>query len=130
MEVRYDEPLPTCNEERRVLLFEAVREFLFNVVKHAGTDRARVTVRGEDGHITVVVEDDGQGFDAAAAAGEDGDGSQWNDELPEGGYGLAQIRRCLYLLGGRLTVESVPGNGTRSSAVVPLEAEGTVGAMR
>ena len=47
-------------------MFEATRELLFNVVKHAGTGRARVsTSTAADGYVHVVVTDDGAGFDPA-----------------------------------------------------------------
>lgn len=108
--VRYERPLPVFDEERRVLLFEAAREFLFNVVKHAGVERARVAVRREAGRLLVVVEDDGKGFDAGAAV----------RGRPGGGYGLPQLRRRLRLIGGRLELDSAPGAGTRATAAVPL----------
>ena len=110
-EVTCDPSLPVCDEERRVLLFEAVRELLFNVVKHAGTDRARVSVTREAGGIRVVVEDEGQGFDPAAV----------RKGREEGGFGLPELRRRFRLLGGQLRLETTPGRGTCVIATVPLE---------
>ncbi|MDX1532226.1 MAG: ATP-binding protein, partial [Rhodothermales bacterium] len=93
--------------ERRVLLFQLVRELLFNVVKHAGTRRARVRL-ADDGAVRITVEDDGVGFDAAAA-----------EEEPGPGFGLYSVRERLGLFGGTLVVDSRPGAGTRATLTLP-----------
>jgi CheY-like chemotaxis protein/anti-sigma regulatory factor (Ser/Thr protein kinase) len=106
---------PIDAEEVRVSLFQAARELLFNVVKHAGVARARVRVtRSRDGLVRVTVSDDGVGFDPGAvgrgpAAGAPG--------AP--GLGLFGIRERLSLLGGRLDVKSGPGKGSQFTLVVP-----------
>jgi signal transduction histidine kinase len=96
-------------EDVCVLLFEAVRELLFNTVKHAGVDHAQVTVtRDERDSIRVVVADEGQGFD-----------SQCLSRLPgsRGGFGLFTLRERLASLGGRLEIDTSPGAGTRTVIV-------------
>jgi signal transduction histidine kinase len=50
-------------EELKILLFQSVRELLFNVVKHAGTHAARIEMLREDEHTVIVVSDKGEGFD-------------------------------------------------------------------
>jgi signal transduction histidine kinase len=55
--------VPTRFEDTlRILLFQAVREALFNVVKHAQTLNAVVTLEKANGHIQVMVSDEGVGF--------------------------------------------------------------------
>jgi PAS domain S-box-containing protein len=100
-------------EEMTILLFQATRELLFNVVKHAGVKKAAVRVwrAGQNIHISVV--DDGAGFDVPSAEADVGRG---------GGFGLFAIRERLVLLGGRLEIDSAPGQGSRFSAVAPLAA--------
>ena len=49
----------------RVTLFQAVREMLFNVVKHAGILQAKVTLEQVDEHGQILISDSGNGFDAA-----------------------------------------------------------------
>ncbi len=99
-------------EQLRVFVFEAVRELLFNIVKHAHTDRARVSVRRkDDDQVEVSVRDDGTGFDAAAF---DGGASA------TGGFGLFSIRERLRFLGGQMEVESRPGHGSRVTLAVPM----------
>ncbi len=92
------------SDDVKVLLFECVRELLFNVAKYAGTDEATVKVSQEDDWLTVVVEDHGTGFDAAASQGGRRDG-----------FGLFSIRERLTAAGGKLVMQSAPGKGTRAT---------------
>lgn len=99
--------------ELRVVLFEAVRELLMNVVRHAGVRQARVTLRRRaPRHLEILVSDGGRGFALA--------------ELPwvirTGRFGLLGIRERLEFLGGRLELESAPGRGTRATLLVPRTA--------
>jgi PAS domain S-box-containing protein len=112
VEVEVGEGIPTVEPTLRVLLYQLVRELLFNVVKHAGTKRARVSAARVDGHVRVVVADEGAGFDPATL-----------EEGAEGGLGLPSVRERLELVGGRLTVESAPGQGTLIAVTVPVGPE-------
>lgn len=96
--------------EANVLLYHAVRELLFNVVKHARVHEARITLGRDEGDIQVIVEDQGAGFDA----------DRQSDSLAGGGHlGLWSIRERLGVIGGRLSVHSAPGRGTRVEMSVP-----------
>lgn len=97
------------SEDLRILLFQSVRELLFNVVKHAGTSRARVSMKECDGdRICVEVADEGVGFDMEQPRRDD-----------SGGFGLFSIRERLELLGGSMEVVSAPGRGTRVTILTP-----------
>ena len=97
------------SEENRFLLFEAIRELLFNVVKHAHTSQARVSLaRGPGGELRVSVEDSGAGFDPKTEAAGSHEG-----------FGLLHIRERLELLGGSLRMHALPGKGTRIEMMVP-----------
>ena len=102
---------PPLGDDILGFLFAAVRELLFNVVKHAHTDSARVVLdwRGEVHVLTV--EDDGSGFEPEAGA--------WLLDARDC-FGLFSIRERLHDLGGRLEIESAPGTGTRASLVIPM----------
>lgn len=110
VEVDVAAAIPVPDEAIRVLLYQLLKEVLFNVAKHAGTKRARlVAERVDDGgpeRVRVVVEDEGDGFDPAAA--ERG-----------GGFGLPSVAERVGLVGGHLDVASAPGRGTRVSIEVP-----------
>jgi two-component system, chemotaxis family, CheB/CheR fusion protein len=110
---------PVAHQNMRVLLFQVVRELLFNVVKHAETDRARVELGQEDGFLFIKVADEGRGFDPAAL--ESG--------LKEG-FGLFAIQSRLELVGGRMEMLSKPAEGTRITVHVPLSALGETRSVR
>ena len=73
-------------------------EALNNVVKHAQALSVKVTLRLEGAVLSIVVHDDGQGFDPAS-------------QRP-GGIGLRNMQQRLESIGGRVEVESGSGNGT------------------
>jgi PAS domain S-box-containing protein len=109
--VEADPAVDPQTEEVRVLLFQVVRELLFNVVKHAGTDRAAVRVqRGHGDEVRVVVADEGRGFDPHARDHTNGGAT---------GLGLFGIGERLEPLGGRLDIDSAPGKGARVTIVAP-----------
>lgn len=110
IEVKGDLKGTTPADHISTFLFEAAREFLFNVVKHAKTARARVHVRNVGNEVVITVEDKGEGFDAARLeqAGEHGTG-----------FGLFSIRERASYLGGRFSVESSPGKGSRFTLAIP-----------
>ncbi|TML49285.1 MAG: GAF domain-containing sensor histidine kinase [Actinobacteria bacterium] len=98
-----DERLPADVE---TALYRIVQESLTNVVKHARARRVSILLARKEGAVKAVVEDDGQGFDAAEQTGD--------------GYGLVGMRERLALLGGRLEVESTRDAGTTIAAEVPV----------
>jgi PAS domain S-box-containing protein len=101
-------PLP---EAQKILLFESVRELLFNVVKHANVNKALVSLHRFDDSLNVIVSDQGHGFDptSLSAAGETGKG-----------FGLFAIRERLELMGGSIKIESNPGQGSRFVLSLPV----------
>ena len=90
--------------ELETTVFRVVQEALANIAKHAGTARARLEVRERGGELTVLVEDDGTGFDLTS---------------PSEGLGLRGMRERVALAGGTLAVVSAPGRGTTVRAVLP-----------
>ena len=92
----------------RILLYQLLREVLFNVVKHSGVTQARLAAWTEGDYAVVRVGDDGAGFDVGAV-----------DERRSGGFGLSSVRERIGLVGGRSEVESAPGQGTRVTLFVP-----------
>ncbi|MFD9893527.1 sensor histidine kinase [Amycolatopsis sp. NPDC059027] len=94
-------------------LHDATREALRNTLKHAGTARAVICVEQTAGGIGVIVRDHGAGFAV-------------DDHRPGFGIGRSIIGR-LAEVGGRATVESVPGHGTRVVLWAPLAVRSPVG---
>jgi len=89
-------------------IFFVCSEALANATKHAQATSVRVALRQGDGQVVLEVEDDGVG-------GAD----------PACGSGLRGLADRVLALGGRLSVESPPGGGTRLEAAVPSERDGT-----
>jgi PAS domain S-box-containing protein len=100
-------------EELKILLFQSVRELLFNVVKHAGTHTARVEMRQQNERIVIAVSDEGKGFNH--------EGLWKNDRSADKAYGLFNVRERLLLLGGDFEIQSRPGEGTTVRISVPLQ---------
>ncbi len=111
VEVEVDGEVDPDDDDLRALLFDGTRELLFNVVKHAGTDRAGVRLaESAPGLLCVTVSDPGTGFDPAAP-GREAEGQP--------GFGLLNIRERLLAMGGRMEVSSAVGQGTSVSMCVP-----------
>jgi len=112
--VELDGNLEPDTEAVRMFVFEAVRELLLNVVKHAKAERARIRMRPHgDGGIAITVEDDGAGFDPARLETE---------ASPAGGMGLFSIRERLRFLQGGMEIISRPGGGSSLTLVIPVRA--------
>lgn len=110
--LQIEEHVEVQREDVRVLYFEAVRELLFNVVKHARTREAWVELAAEDSQtFRVTVSDKGVGFDPTAALKRSPEA--------EGGFGLFSIRERLSLLGGKFEMDSAPGHGARFTLTGP-----------
>ncbi len=85
-------------------------EALTNAIKHAEAHLIRIDLFFEPERIRLSVQDDGRGFDPAAAA--------------EHGFGLRGMRERAQCLGGRVTVASEPGQGTEVVLIAPVSAQG------
>lgn len=94
----------------RMLLFQSIRELLFNVVKHAGVSEAKITLEEIQGRPSISVSDHGKGFDARAIMGN-----------RQAAHGLLIIQDRLNLLGCQMELVSNPGKGTRIKIELPVE---------
>jgi len=99
-------------EDIRILLFQAIREVIINVIKHASAKRITVSVTEEEDEIRLTVEDDGCGFDYDSTVPQATD---------RGGYGIFSLRERLRHLGGTFDIESSPGSGTIVMVTAPLK---------
>ncbi len=101
-------PTVVPDPDLRIMLYQTIRELLFNVVKHADTDGASITIASGPDELDVEVSDGGRGFDVALL-----------EDPARQGRGLLHIQHRLDLLGGDLRVESIPGDGTRVTLRFP-----------
>jgi signal transduction histidine kinase len=108
-----DEGLDGGDEKTRLMLFNAVRELLFNVTKHAKVKAADVQIRRIGNQIQIVVADSGIGFNSLSLG------------MPEDlvtNLGLFSIRKRLDLLGGRFEIDSGIGRGSRFTLRAPVSS--------
>jgi signal transduction histidine kinase len=104
---------PHLSELEAQRLFRISQEALNNVVKHAQTDKAFLTLRFDGDRILLQVADKGIGFDLEAA------------QVTEGHIGLSSMQERVDTMGGQLTIDSHPGQGTRVvvEVISPYEEE-------
>lgn len=95
------------SQELEIVIYRVVQEALTNVARHSGSPKAAVGVLEMGGEVRVFVEDEGKGLDPKAVG--------------LGHQGLLGMRERVELVGGRLILESAPGEGTRIQVRLPLE---------
>ena len=101
------------DDDVKIFLYQAVRELLANVAKHAQTKSASVSVKQDNSNIRICVEDKGVGFYPA---------NENSYETKLGGIGLFRIKERLEQFGGQLIIESQPNRGTHITIVAPLSS--------
>ncbi|MCS6800825.1 MAG: GAF domain-containing sensor histidine kinase [Chloroflexota bacterium] len=87
-------------------VLQLVREALSNIARHADAKRVAIRLARRDDAMTIVIEDDGRGFDPAAPN--------------RVGNGLRNMRERAAAVGGALQIESAPGAGTRLVVTIPI----------
>ena len=95
---------------QRIALLRVLQEALSNIRQHSGAGRVAVRLSDASGGVSMVIEDDGHGFDPAGVL---------PDEDGQSGIGLVGMRERLRLLGGSLEIESGPGGPTTLTATLP-----------
>ena len=96
-------PLPARIEAG---IYRIAQEALSNIMQHSGARRALLRLSISTERVSLVVEDDGEGFDPAL--------------VPEGRFGLNGMNERARLLGGKLRLRSSPGNGVRLEVSIPF----------
>ena len=110
VELDLDEVAHLLSEEAQLALYRIVQESLSNVVRHSGADSARVVVRAEEDRVRAAVQDRGRGF-ARDQMRDDG-----------AGLGLVGMQERAVMLGGRVEVDTIPGEGTNVKIELPASA--------
>ena len=113
VELQINPQIHVRDDHTMVLVFQSVRELLFNVVKHARVNSAILKMTRDDkDQLRIIVSDHGVGFDPDAIG-------RGRDQA--GGFGLFTVRERVAMLGGYLEVISAPGAGTEITLIAPLE---------
>ncbi len=102
------EPLDgLLSKDEEITCYRIIQESANNIVKHAAATKAYVEIWRENDALRITVRDNGRGVEGSAAR-------------PGRGLGLTSITERLRLLGGSLTIDSAPGQGTALEMQVPL----------
>ena len=97
-------------EDVKVFMFKAIQELIVNITKHAEAKKIRIETNWRDKDFEIVVSDNGKGFESKTYE------SKINDHNC---FGLFSIRERLSYIGGSLSIESIPGDGTTVSMTAP-----------
>ncbi len=113
MQIRFtadNKPKP-LSPEIRYSLYQAVKELLLNVVKHADTKQVELSIKTDGLNAVLQVADNGVGFDQPDAHLK---------HIKNGSYGLYNVRQRVEQMCGSFTITSSPGIGTHVTLIVPL----------
>jgi signal transduction histidine kinase len=97
--------LPRLAPHLETAIYRVAQEAIGNALRHSGSRQVTVCLSRRQRAVVLDVSDDGSGFDARA---------------PQAGLGLASMRERADSVGGRLTISSTPGSGTRIRLTVPV----------
>ena len=95
------------NGSAQLTVYRLVQESLTNIGKYAEADQVEISLANLDGYISVDVRDNGKGFTP--------------DDVTPGSHGLTGMKHRVEAAGGRLSVVSARGGGTKISAVLPRD---------
>ena len=91
------------------MIYRIVQEAVTNIIRHSQAKRARAEISEGDKEVRIEVRDWGIGFVPS--------------QVSEDRFGLQGIRKRVELLGGRIEIDSTPGQGTRVFVALPLATE-------
>jgi signal transduction histidine kinase len=113
LEVRFTvrKPPESIPPDVALCYYRVAQECLRNISKHARSDKVSVTFSGGAPGFRLSIKDNGTGFDPTAPRSK-------------GGLGLISIKERVRLVGGTLSIESRPGDGTRVTVEVPVSSPG------
>lgn len=120
VDVECAKDLPRLPAEKEMALFRVVQEGLTNVMRHSGSQRARIGVEYDAEYVVLSVEDEGRGIDRQRAARI--------TNAMESGVGIAGMRERMQQFGGKLEIYP-RAKGTELRATVPIEERAPIETM-
>jgi len=107
---RHGKPLSNHKAE---ILYNAIRELLMNVIKHACAQNVDISILRKNGNIQITVKDDGVGFKVPTESPK---------LVEQSGFGLFSVKDRVEAVGGNLAISSVKSKGSRITLTAPLDA--------
>ena len=95
-------------------VFRIVQEALLNVARHAKAENVLLQIAADEKRLLIEIEDDGRGFDPKSAERPSETGR---------GLGLLGMRERVEILGGKMSLDSAPGNGAHITLEIPIPPE-------
>ncbi len=109
VKLQMDGHLDGLDEAQTICLYRVIQEALTNCARHANASEVRISLDAGRDRISLVIEDDGKGFDQAL--------------LPKRGLGQFGMQERVRELGGTVSIFSQPGKGTKVKVTVPSRNE-------
>lgn len=106
-----EEVEPALDSEAKLALYRIIQEAISNAVRHAEAARLRIRIESLPGLVRAVVTDDGRGFEPRDREREEEGGR---------GLGILGMKERASLVGGRVRIETAPGQGTRVEVEIPV----------
>jgi len=118
--------------ESEINLYRIVQESLNNIIKHAQASTAQVTIRRAAEKMEITIQDDGRGFSIEDGGLQNADHKARKSPLQltprsairhpqSGGFGLIGLTERARMLGGQMTIQSTPGQGTTINLSITLK---------
>ncbi len=111
IQIKLDDVDDLFEPEAEMSIYRIIQENLTNILKHAAATEAQVLLKKSERNLTILISDDGKGFDLNEAQ------NKVNDK---GGFGLLGISERVKMLGGTQEIESDIGGGTNVLIKIPL----------
>ncbi|WP_158091365.1 tetratricopeptide repeat-containing sensor histidine kinase [Tenacibaculum holothuriorum] len=96
------------NQEFEIKIFNVVQELINNILKHSKAKNAYINLKEKNNQLTILVKDDGVGFNTSSSS------------LKDGGIGLNQIEARIHMLNGNFSINSKENSGTTILIKVPV----------
>lgn len=96
------------SKECEMSAYRLIQESVNNITKHSAATEASILLQRKDGHVLIVVRDNGKGFEVTEAS-----------SAGRRGFGLHSISERVRILNGTLTLDSAPGQGTTVKVEIP-----------
>jgi len=101
------EPIPSISDTYAITFYRFLQESLTNIIRHAHASQAWVELTVDDNNLLLIVQDNGQGIDPSVSNSK--------------GIGIQGLKERLTVVGGKLTIRSIPERGTIITACLPIE---------
>ena len=99
----------------QITLLRVIQEACNNAIKHASASNLIVSMKYKDSQLKLMIQDDGRGFDVSSIQSVSRDDNT--------GFGLSMMKERVYLLSGKLDIQSSPGNGCSICVTIPILKE-------